>query len=142
MAATICRREKNIVVEDDDGYEICSDIEIELFCKRKDDPCFVITTTLDADNENAIVALSNSPTRLVTASVVEENDEPLVFAVNHRSVAVNEAEMDVTSEDVIYFENMDEDIEDHVAQPGPNQPAEKLLVLIFFLICNCILFVT
>ena len=112
----------------------------ELFCKRKDDPCFVITTTLDADNENAIVALSNSPTRLVTALVVEENDDPLVFA--HRSVAVNEAEMDVTSEDVIYFENMDEDIEDHVAQPGPNQPAEKLMVLIFFLICNCILFVT
>ena len=108
MAATICRREKNIVVEDDDGYEICSDIELELFCKRKDDPCFVITTTLDADNENKIVALSNSPTRLVTASVVEENGDPLVFA--HRSVAVNEAEMDVTSEDVIYFENMDEDI--------------------------------
>lgn len=121
-ATTIGRHEKSIVIEDDDGYEICSDLEFQLFCNRKDEPCFVVTTST-IDNESETIASTNSVTRVVNAAVTETNAAPLVLVPP--SVAVIEAEFDATLDGP--FENLVglNEADDQGAQQGPTQPAEK-----------------
>lgn len=129
-ARAIGHPEQNIAVEDEDGYEILSDLEFRHYCKCKEEPCFVILTNLF--NEN-VTGASNSWTS-DTAATTETNTTPIVCGT--LPVAINEAGL--SPEDQI--ENIGvptEEIADHIAD---SQRVDKPKVL-YFLIKAFIMFV-
>ncbi len=107
-AAAIGHPEQNIAVEDEDGYEILSDLEFRHYCNCKEEPCFVIITNLFDGN---VTGASNSSTS-VTTTTTETNTASIVCGTI--SVAINEAGLSLEDQ----IENIivpTEEIDDHVA---------------------------